>query len=449
MHLDKSIRKILTPVSWYFLLIACLFLLSPAVAHAGFWAEPGNIQFRHDLNLLRDTGYINIPLSAWPLSMRDVANAVNSVNEQSIQDPRVMDALKRISRKLRQEKKTGFKKPRAKLSLTSDSLEYRTFMDTPRGRGELDLSLEWMGKRFAFNLEGQGVYDPDDDRNFRPDGTMGGMILGNWMLSAGYMSRWWSPSPLDSLIMSSNARPFPAVSIQRNLTEPFDLPVLNYLGRWDFRMFAGLLEEDRHISRPKFFGMRVDFCLTDKLEIGLSRTMQWGGQGEPEKLDVLAELAFIPNNQIDETEGTGSNQLAGYDARWRSPFYGDFPYALYGQYIAEDVMHGKPIKYLDRPELNTGEQLIFWMPPIAYMQKWLILWHSFTVPQRKALSTITPTTKQDTAIAANASDMAWTTTAWYIPWADHCSARAEYPGTDSCASAASTGMGVEETLSPQ
>lgn len=334
------------------LALFCFCLLLPSLAHSGPWGEPGDVQFRHDLYLLRDSGHIQIPLSAWPLSMGDVAEAVSSLSEQDFQDPHVLDAFQRIKDRLRQESRTGFRKPFVKLSLNNESFEYRTFQDTPRGKGELDLGLEWMGKRFAFRLEGQVVRDPEDNRNFRPDGTMGGMILGNWLFSVGYMSRWWSPSPADSLILSSNARPFPAVSLQRNVSEPFDLPVLKYLGRWNLRAFAGLLEEDRAISRPKFLGMRLDLCPSDKIEIGFSRTLFWGGKGEPEKLDNLAEVFFTGDNQVQGQEGLGPNQLAGFDFRWRSPLYGDFPYALYGQFIGEDEAGNMPSHYIGQAGLE-------------------------------------------------------------------------------------------------
>jgi len=37
------------------------------------------------------------------------------------------------------------------------------------------------------------VADPDDDRELRPDGSYLAMSLGNWMVSAGYLDRWWGP----------------------------------------------------------------------------------------------------------------------------------------------------------------------------------------------------------------------------------------------------------------
>ena len=43
-------------------------------------AAPGDTRLRHDLQLLNDSGAINIPLTAWPVALGDVHNALNSVN---------------------------------------------------------------------------------------------------------------------------------------------------------------------------------------------------------------------------------------------------------------------------------------------------------------------------------------------------------------------------------
>ena len=63
----------------------------------------------------------------------------------------------------------------------------------------------------------------------RADGTYVAASLGNWMLSAGYLDRWWGPGWQGSLILSSNARPMLSIAADRNESTPFDLPVLRWL----------------------------------------------------------------------------------------------------------------------------------------------------------------------------------------------------------------------------
>ena len=40
------------------------------------WLAPGNVQARHDIQLLVDDGVINIPLSQWPIATADLAQAL-------------------------------------------------------------------------------------------------------------------------------------------------------------------------------------------------------------------------------------------------------------------------------------------------------------------------------------------------------------------------------------
>ena len=52
-------------------------LLAGTVASAGEpWLEPGNLQARHDIQLLVDDGVIDIPLSQWPIATADLAQAL-------------------------------------------------------------------------------------------------------------------------------------------------------------------------------------------------------------------------------------------------------------------------------------------------------------------------------------------------------------------------------------
>ena len=55
-----------------------LVLASGAVAEP--LAAPGDMRLRHDLQLLNDSGAINIPLTAWPVSLGDVNNAIDGVD---------------------------------------------------------------------------------------------------------------------------------------------------------------------------------------------------------------------------------------------------------------------------------------------------------------------------------------------------------------------------------
>jgi len=228
-------------------------------------------------------------------------------------------------------------------------VRFRTFTDTPRSTVEVGTTASMMGDNWAVHLQGAAVVrKPRDKKRWRPDGSYASGILGNWIFSAGWQDRWWGPGWDGSLIMSTNARPVPAISLSRNASDPIGFPVLNWLGPWQFRFFQGLLEGDRAVPHALLTGVRLSFKPTPNLEIGLSRGIQWGGRGRPRNaatfLRALAGRDNVGQKGVTSANQAG-NQLAGYDMRWTSPLF-KLPYAIYTQWIGEDESHGAPIQYM-------------------------------------------------------------------------------------------------------
>jgi hypothetical protein len=58
-------------------LLLVLLAFAAMTAAAMPLAAPGDMRLRHDLQLLNDTGVINVPLTAWPVSLADVHNALS------------------------------------------------------------------------------------------------------------------------------------------------------------------------------------------------------------------------------------------------------------------------------------------------------------------------------------------------------------------------------------
>ncbi len=99
-----------------------------------------------------------------------------------------------------------------------------------------------MSEHFALNLQGAYAANPDDGQEFRPDGSYVGVNFGNYMLSAGFMERWWGPGWDNSLILSTNARPIPSVTLERNYTDPFKSKWLSWIGPWRASIAMGRAE---------------------------------------------------------------------------------------------------------------------------------------------------------------------------------------------------------------
>ena len=325
------------------LIIGSFFLTG--AAWAGPWLAPGDSGLRHDIQILADAGIVQAAITTWPLSWGDIADSLN-IDAPTL-TPLEAAALARLQRRLaratgEEQLSLGFR-----VSGAENPRQIRAFENGPREDGEIEVSAMWTGDRYAANLQAQWVADPLDDREFRVDGSYLGAALGNWMLSAGAMDRWWGPGWQGSLILSNNARPIPSVAIERNLTTPFESRWLRWIGPWDLVFLYGFLESARAVPDAHIYGMRVNFRPTPRLEIGISRTAQLCGDGRPCDLDTFIDSFFGRDNTGDNIAAPREpgNQLGGFDIRWSGKTFGR-PYALYTQWIGEDENGFFPTQWL-------------------------------------------------------------------------------------------------------
>ena len=314
-------------------------LLLPALTIAAPLAAPGDMQLRHDLQLLNDSGVINIPLTAWPVSLGDVHAALSESHTPLLSSSAQL-AYVRVKQRLGFEMDTSSPYFRLGLSGSHNPRIIRSFENTPRAEGEARVELSWLGERFSLNLSAAYAANPFDNDEFRPDGTYVGMALGNWMVTAGWQERWWGPSRDGSLILSTNARPTPGIAIQRNNSTPFKTKWLSWLGPWTLTSFMTNLDDERVVNDALLFGVRGSFRPPKTgLEIGISRTAQWCGDDRPCSASTFWDLLLGKDNRgvnVDPDEEPG-NQLAGLDIRWKLPK--KIPVAVYMQWIGED---GRP-----------------------------------------------------------------------------------------------------------
>jgi hypothetical protein len=79
-----------------------------------------------------------------------------------------------------------------------------------------------------------------------------------------------------------------------------------------------------------------------RLEVALSRSAQWCGQGRPCDAGTFWDLLTGNDNNQPLPQQPG-NQMAGFDVRWSVPWA---PVAVYMQAIGEDEANFLPSKYL-------------------------------------------------------------------------------------------------------
>jgi hypothetical protein len=333
-----------------------VIVLSTSPAAAGPWADVGDLGLRHDLQLLSDAELISGTLTTWPLPWGDICRDLDGIDISEGGAAWVAATVRRVRKRLEKESTEREIRISSHIAFSAKPLELRTFNASPSDAAEIGAGVEWTGRLFAYRLRVIGVYDPDDERELRFDGSYVSLLApGNWALSVDAVDRWWGPGWEGSLILSNNARPVPSVVLQRYDSEPFESRWLRWVGPWRLVFFLGQMESSRSVSRALFLGMRLNFKPLESMEIGLSRTAQWGGKGRPEDFDTFLKLLVGKDNMGSKgvtAENEPGNQLAGYDVRWVSPFL-DLPYAVYGQFIGEDEAGGLPSRYIGMAGIET------------------------------------------------------------------------------------------------
>jgi hypothetical protein len=317
--------------------------------HADPWLQPGDEALRSDIQLLADAAIIRGPVTTWPLSWPDLARDVTAASEAGLDEPTAA-ALLRVRRLARAASSGGFAGAGIRVSAAHEPAELRGFADSPREEGDLALRASWLSDHAALNLQGSVVVDSDDEKRFRPDGSYLGLNVGNFMISAGYMERWWGPGWEGSLILSTNARPIPSITIERNYTDPFKTKLLSWIGPWRASIALGRAEAaELLVPNARILAARVNFKPKPWLEFGLTRTAQWCGGDRQCDWGTFSNMLLGRDNQADDQPG---NQMAGYDMRMRSPWKA-LPLAFYAQWIGEDEAGGLPSKFLGQYGLES------------------------------------------------------------------------------------------------
>ncbi|MGE4542903.1 MAG: capsule assembly Wzi family protein [Pedobacter sp.] len=155
--------------------------------------------------------------------------------------------------------------------------------------------------------------------------------LGPVELSVGRQSLWWGQGRNGSLVLTNNADPLDMIRLTN--PTPVVLPwIFKYLGAFRFDLFTARLDDDRDVAEPYFGGMRIGLKPTSWLELGLCRTVMFGGEGRP-GVGFDDFLTIIGGENLSGAEDT-SNSVAAIDVRIKLPFLWNAE--LYGELGGED-----------------------------------------------------------------------------------------------------------------
>lgn len=330
--------------------VASLFATSIVSAQSLF-LPASDSRLRDDVSLLVDEGVINLPVNEWPLAREDVSQAITGITADELHDAALRAALGRVvAATTVPDNAADWDLREVRITAGQPGL-LRTDATLGRENGELTSAGGTGTDRYSITVSATGVVDASDGQDVRFDGTEVTVRWGNWLFSANQMDRWWGPGRDGSLILSTNARPMPALSLDRHRSLPVNIPVLRLLGPWRFSGFLGLGESNRaDVDRPAFMGMRLSFKPAPIFEFGMSRTAQFCGKDRVCGLKTLGRVLIGQDNSgrrgLNNPAAEPGNQMAGFDVRIVSPFK-RLPLAVYAQEIGEDNSStGIPERYL-------------------------------------------------------------------------------------------------------
>ena len=326
LNLPISLVKKITISS---LFLICTLFSEPFLA-------PNDPFIRHEIRMLGDEGSLKSIQNTWPIDL----GGLSAMQTES--DFKLPSSL--LDNRISLESNSGWSPISTTVGFADDRVTARGFGPEPRSSFATNASISWMNDRFAGKLSMNYFYGmPRDwkgrkDEGFALDGSYIAARLGNWSASLGQQERWWGPGWDGSLILSTNARSIPAISIDRRFPEPFETKWLSWIGPWSFHTFIGEMEDDRIVPNSYVWGIRGEVrpSIIEGLEIGFFRIMQLGGHGYPSNFSIWVDAFLSQDNFNAQEAGKGTepgNQLAGFDFRLKLL---DLPIALYGQVDGED-----------------------------------------------------------------------------------------------------------------
>jgi hypothetical protein len=337
--------------------------MSPAFASP--WAEVGDAQLRSDVEILAAAGVIDDITTHWPIPWKGIYRDLEAAGSLNDQPAYVRAAAERLMRRARAETHSGLK---ASANVDATNLPSVVYGFDGLGRGEAQAqgSLEYMTNSSAVRLSA-GVFSPDLDghgstfttingvpehigNSFMPDGSYAAQTIGDALVYGGYITHWWGPGWISALSLSNNARPFPQIGIERNDTASFSTPWLSWLGPWQAEFFVGILNGERVAKDTLYDGLRLTFNPLPGLEIGIARTDEACGEGQPCKpLSTYFDLQNTPQHP------SLTNDEGDIDIHYTNTIGGQ-PFEVYGQVMNED---SNPVIHSDSSHLFGAST---WIP---------------------------------------------------------------------------------------
>ena len=302
---------------------------------------------RHAIEVLVDDGGLALTTSQWPLPRDAVQRALDALPADLA--PALEDARALVQGELRaqQSARVGLIVRQRKDALPGFGDDATPGSSLQLRSGELD------GPHLAMQVGGRldAVSDTGEHRaTARLDDSAVAVDAFGWQAQAWAHRSWWGVGWQSALPLSNNAPALDGIGFQRAAVLPSESPWLSWIGPWNAEFFLARTDGQSPGtgSNPLVSGTRVTFRPFSHLEIGLTRMVQFGGEGHAETLHSFARALSGRHANVEGPEADfkdSGNGLAGYDLRLRCP--DGLRCAGYGQFIGEDDRKHLPYRFLN------------------------------------------------------------------------------------------------------
>lgn len=304
-----------------------------------------DLKLKADLDWLNTQGVVQISTSTWPLTANEIESGLASARAETAAQQQLLQS---VQTRLAQNRESLVKASAALTLQTNRQQLPQTFGEDQLAGQQATVGVSLSEADWEFNLQANLKNDEliDDDSDVSFEGSyLAGKAANQWLI-AGKIPAWWGPGHDGSLIRGDASLPVIGITMQRDTQTAPTNQYLNWVGPWQYQLFAGQFEDYEAIPDAKLFGARLAASPFPWLEVGASRTFMWGGKGRPESLSSFGDALLGTRDNADngDVDGDPANQLAGFDARVQLASLINVPASVYAQYVGEDEAGGLPAK---------------------------------------------------------------------------------------------------------
>jgi len=334
----------------YISFLSLLLLFVSTGALAGTYL-PIDSKFYNDFRFLEAEGVITTSqLATLPISRREGARLTNEALKNSATDrsTRVEAVLGRLQREFKREldDDSFYFRPADTADVHyvySDRESFfaqknRDGVEVRRGSNVLvDLTSRFESRYLGVVVKPEiDLHDDATHFTFKKAYLLAN--LGREEFMFGKESAWWGPGQNGSTLLSTNAEPLTTLKLSNSVPYfPFGIGVRGTI-------FISRLENDRSdVRKPILNGIRMDIKPAAFIEIGLSKTAMFGGEGRKEDSGTFAHSLFVIGENGSSEDEPG-DQRAGFDAKVVLPWHWQ-PVTLYIDFAGEDQRNHFPEKW--------------------------------------------------------------------------------------------------------